>query len=137
VIWGGAALVIALLAARWSALLTATVGEDLAYASGLSPEREQTILTVALALTIAVAIKVVGVLLIAALLVIPAAASRALARTPEAMAALAAAIGALSALAGLAASLWFDTPAGPSIVCAAALAFALTRLGGGLVAARS
>jgi len=134
VIWAGALCVLALLAWRWSALLTATVAEDLATASGLSPERDRTVLTVTLALAIAVAIKAVGVLLIAALLVIPAAAARALARTPEGMAALAVAVGCASTLAGLQASLSFDTPAGPSIVCAAAIFFALSR---GLAALRA
>jgi len=129
-IWGGAALVLGLLWWRWSALLTATVAEDLAIASGISPQREQTILTIALALTIAMAIKTVGVLLIAALLIIPAAAARSLTRTPEAMAVVATLIGASSGLAGLGASLWLDTPAGPSIVCATAVAFALARVAG-------
>ena len=125
VIWGGAAVVVGLIAWRWSALLTSTLNEDLAYASGLDPRREQLILTLALAITVAVAIKVVGVLLIAAMLVIPAAAARNLSRTPEAMALIAAGIGGLSAIAGLRAAYVFDTPAGPSIVCVAAVVFAL------------
>jgi zinc transport system permease protein len=124
VIWGGAALVVGLIAWRWSPLLTATLNEELAYASGLDPKREQLILTFALAITVAVAIKVVGVLLIAAMLIIPAAAARGLARTPEAMAAIAAVIGAVCAVAGLQGAYLFDTPAGPSIVCVAALVFA-------------
>lgn len=125
VIWGGAALVMALIAWRWSALLTATLNEELAFAAGINPRREQLVLTLSLAITVAVAIKVVGVLLIAALLIIPAAAARGLARTPEAMALIAAAIGALSSVLGLRAAYVFDTPAGPSIVCVAALSFAL------------
>jgi zinc transport system permease protein len=124
VIWCGAALVVGLIAWRWSPLLTATLNEELAYASGLDPKREQLILTLALAITVAVAIKVVGVLLIAAMLIIPAAAARGLARTPEAMAAIAAVIGAVCAVAGLQGAYLFDTPAGPSIVCVAALVFA-------------
>ena len=124
VIWGGAALVVVLIAWRWSPLLTATLNEEVAYASGLDPKREQLILTLSLAITVAVAIKVVGVLLIAAMLIIPAAAARSLARTPEAMAVIAAAIGAVSAVAGLRAAYLLDTPAGPSIVCAAAILFA-------------
>ncbi|TKA95603.1 hypothetical protein FAZ78_15980 [Cereibacter changlensis] len=123
-IWGGAALVVALLVWRWSALLTSTLNEDLAHASGLDPDRERLILTLALALTVAVALKVVGALLIAAMLIIPAAAARGLARTPESMAVLAALIGAAATLGGLQLSLLYDTPAGPSIVAAAALAFA-------------
>ena len=124
-IWGGAALVLALLVWRWQALLTATLSEELAHAAGLNPNRERLVLTVALALVVAVAIKVVGALLIAAMLIIPAAAARALSRTPEAMAALATGIGGLAAFFGLQLSLWQDTDAGPSIVAAAAMIFAL------------
>ncbi|SNY46248.1 zinc transport system permease protein [Pseudooceanicola antarcticus] len=123
VIWGGAAMVLVLLVWRWQALLTATLSPDLARASGINPERERLVLTLALALVVAVAIKVVGTLLIAAMLLIPAAAARPFARTPEAMALIAAVFGGVSALGGLQASLWFDTPTGPSVVCLAALIF--------------
>ncbi|WP_298862279.1 metal ABC transporter permease [uncultured Sulfitobacter sp.] len=126
VIWTGAGLVLALLVWRWQALLTSTLSPDLATASGISPRREQLILTLALAVTVAVAIKVVGALLIAAMLIIPAAAARPFARTPEAMAALAVAVGTLSALGGLAGAFAFDTPAGPSIVTMAAALFAIS-----------
>jgi zinc transport system permease protein len=125
-IWGGALLVLGLLAWRWQALLTATLNEDLAHASGLNPDRERLILTRALAVVVAVAIKVVGALLIAAMLIIPAAAARGVSPSPEAMAVMAVAIGAVSSLAGLQLSLWQDTPAGPSIIAAAALIFALS-----------
>ncbi|NCO88244.1 MAG: hypothetical protein GW886_16635, partial [Rhodobacterales bacterium] len=134
-IWGGAGLVLALLVWRWSALLTTTLSEDLAFASGLNPGRERLILTLALALTVAVALKVVGALLIAALLIIPAAAARSLARSPESMAALATAIGAGATLGGLALSLNLDTPAGPSIVAVAAAIFAILALVGRIRAA--
>ncbi len=126
VIWGGSALVAAVLAWRWQGLLTATVNEELAQASGLDPRRERLVLVLALALTVAVAIKIVGALLIAALLIVPAAAARQLARSPETMALSATALGALAVLGGLQASLAFDTPAGPSIVAVAAGIFALT-----------
>ena len=128
VIWSGAAAVAGLVAWRWSALLTSTLNEELAYASGLNPKREQLVLTLCLAITVAVAIKVVGVLLIAAMLIIPAAAARGLARTPEAMAVIAAIIGIVSAIAGLRGAYIFDTPAGPSIVCVAAILFAALNL---------
>ena len=128
VIWGGATIVVALMLWRWKALLTATLDAELARAGGIEPGREQLVLTLALALTVAVAIKVVGVLLIAAMLIIPPAAARPLARTPEAMALIAAAIGAFSAVAGLRSAYWLDTPAGPSVVCVAAICFLATRL---------
>jgi zinc transport system permease protein len=130
IIWGGAALVLGLIAWRWSALLTATLNPDLARAAGIDARREQMVLTIALALVVAVAIKVVGVLLIAALLLVPAAAARPFARTPEAMAVLATGLGAVSALGGLWASYLWDTPAGPTIVCVAAAAFVASLMAG-------
>ncbi|MGV6849561.1 MAG: metal ABC transporter permease [Marinibacterium sp.] len=128
-IWGGAAAIVGLIAWRWQALLTATLSPDLAYAAGIDPRREDLVLIVALALVVALAIKVVGALLISSLLIIPAAAARPLVRTPEAMALVAALIGAAAALGGLWGAYLFDTPTGPSIVCAAAVLFALTTTG--------
>ncbi|NNE79119.1 MAG: hypothetical protein HKN18_02505 [Silicimonas sp.] len=128
VIWGGAFLVVGLIAVRWQALLTSTLNEDLATAAGIDPKKEQLVLTLALAVVVAVAIKVVGALLISAMLIIPAAAARPLSHTPVAMALIAAAIGTAAALGGLFASWRLDTPTGPSIVCAAAVIFAATRL---------
>lgn len=126
VIWAGGALVALLLLARWQALLTATLNPDLATAAGGKPKREQLILTLALAVTVAVAIKVVGALLIAAMLIIPAAAARPFARTPEGMALCAILMGAFAVVAGLVASFTYDTPTGPSIVAAAAVLFVLS-----------
>ncbi|WP_372892472.1 metal ABC transporter permease [Rhodosalinus sp.] len=126
VIWGGAALVVGLVAWRWQALLTTTLNPDLARAAGLDPRREELVLTLALAVVVAVAIKVVGVLLITALLIIPAATARPFARTPEGMALLAAGLGAGSALGGLAGSYHLDTPTGPTIVSVAAGLFVLS-----------
>ncbi|MEN8895127.1 MAG: iron chelate uptake ABC transporter family permease subunit [Yoonia sp.] len=125
VIWGGAAVVMGVLYFHWSALLTATLNPDLASASGISARREQLVLTLLLAAVVAVAIKVVGALLITALLIIPAAAARGFARTPEQMAGLAACLGAIAALGGLRIALIFDTPVGPTIVCVAAALFGI------------
>lgn len=136
VIWGGAVLVLVLIGARWSALITATLNADLAYACGIDPRREQLVLTVSLAIVVAVAIKVVGVLLITAMLIIPAATARPFSRTPEVMAVIAVLIGGISALGGLRAAYHFDTPTGPTIVCLAAVFFALSSVVSALRAPR-
>lgn len=125
---GGALLVMALVGWRWSSLLTATLDADLARANGIHPGREQLVLTLSLAVVVAVALKVVGVLLIAALLIIPAAAARPFCRTPEAMVLVAAVIGAASTTGGLQAAYWLDTPTGPTIVSLAAVVFVLCSL---------
>ena len=128
VIWAAALVVTGLLAWRWSPLLTATLNPDLAHAAGIDPRREQLVLTLALALVVAVAIKVVGALLIGAMLIIPAASARALAQTPERMAVVAAGLAAVSTLGGIYVSYLQDTPTGPTIVCVAAVLFALSNL---------
>ena len=130
VIWGGAILVVCLLVWRWQNLLTATLNEELARSAGIDPRRERLVLTLALAVVVAVALKVVGALLIGAMLIIPAAGARGFARSPEAMAVLAVLFGMLAAVLGLAASWRFDTPAGPSIVSAAALIYLVSVLAG-------
>lgn len=124
VIWGGGALVAVALWWRWSALLTATLSHDLAYAAGINPRREQLLLTLLMAAVVAVAIKVVGALLITALLIIPAAAARNFAGSPERMAFLAVASGTLSTLAGLRLAVVFDTSVGPMIIVVAVMVFA-------------
>ncbi|MFV0475130.1 MAG: iron chelate uptake ABC transporter family permease subunit [Pikeienuella sp.] len=133
-IWGGGALVVALLAWRWSALLTATINEDLATAAGIDPRRERLILTLALALVVAVALKVVGALLITAMLIIPAAAARPFAREPERMAAIAALAGVIAVIAGLRVSWILDTPTGPTIVVVATGVFLLSAAAGRVIA---
>jgi zinc transport system permease protein len=132
VIWGGAALVLGLIAWRWNALLIATLNPDLAFSEGVDPRREELVLTFALAIAVAVAIKVVGALLITAMLIIPAAAARGFARTPEVMAAGALIVAAVSVLGGLQASYHFDTPTGPTIVCVVAVLFSLSATIAGL-----
>lgn len=132
VIWAFSIAVIAIFAWRWSALLTATLNPDLAHSSGIDPKREQLVLIVSLAITVAVAIKVFGVLLIGALLIIPAASARAFSRSPETMVFCAALIGIASTLLGLAGSWIYDTPAGPSIVCCAAMLFTISNVVGSL-----
>jgi zinc transport system permease protein len=125
-IWIGGAVVLALLAWIWRPLLAATVSEELAEAEGLKPQRARLLFMLAMALTIAIAMKIVGILLITSLLIIPAAAARRFAATPEAMAALASLIGVAAVAAGLSGSWFWDTPSGPSIVVAALLGFLIS-----------
>ncbi|MCY4151073.1 MAG: metal ABC transporter permease [Aestuariivita sp.] len=137
IIWLGAAVVFGLTIWRWSPLLITTLNPDVAQAAGIDSRRESFFLTLSLAVTVAVAIKVVGILLIGALLVIPAASARCFARTPEVMAALAVLFGVVSAIAGLRVSFFYDTPSGPTIVCLLALIFTLTNIGRSLRRARA
>jgi zinc transport system permease protein len=127
-IYGGAAVVLAVLAAIWRPLLAATVSAEIAEAEAAHPERARFVFMILMALTIALAMKIVGVLLITSLLIIPAATARQHAATPEGMAVLATILGAAAVVGGLLGSLQWDTPSGPSIVVAALAIFLLSLL---------
>jgi len=123
-IWGGAMLALAALVWLWRPLLAATVHEELAQVEGVPVFAVRLAFMLLIAIVIAVAMKVAGILLITSLLTFPAPAARRFARSPEGMAALASGLGCLAVGAGLWASLRWDTPAGPSVVVAAAVLFA-------------
>ena len=110
----------------WRPLLAVSLHEELAQAEGVNARAISALFMVLLALTVALAMKLVGILLIASLLIIPAAVARPFARTPEQMALIAGLVAAASVAMGITASLSVDTPAGPSIVMALALLFSLS-----------
>lgn len=128
VIYVGGAIVLVVLYFVWRSLFAATVNYDLAEAEGLHPDRANIVFMLLMAMVIAISMKIVGVLLITALLIIPAATARRLARGPEQMALFAALLGIVSVVAGLFGSLEWDTPSGPSIVVAAAGLFVVALL---------
>lgn len=131
VLWAGGAVLLAGLGSVWRTLVAMTVSEDLAAVEGHAVERARLVLMVLVALVVAAAMKVVGILLVTALLVIPAATARRFARTPEQMAVLAALVGAVAVVLGLAGSWRFDTPSGPSVVVAALGLFVLSQVARG------
>ena len=123
IIWFGVIIGLVLIYWRWSPMLISTLNEELAYSNDINPKREKLFLTLALAVTVAVSIKVVGLLLISALLIIPAAAARNISQTPETMVITTAIIGVISAVSGLQFSYFFNSPPGPSIVCVSLVCF--------------
>ncbi len=127
-IYGGGLTALVAVVAMWRPLLAATVHEELAEVEGAPVAGVRLAFMLLLALVIAVGLKVVGLLLITSLLIIPAAAARRVARTPEQMALIASAIGCLAVAGGLYGSLRWDSPAGPSIVVAAAVLFTAVTL---------
>lgn len=123
IIAAGVTAVLAVLALNWRALLSMTISPELAQVDGVNIQRTKMVLMLITALTIGVAMKFVGALIITSLLIIPAATARRFARSPEQMAGVAVIVGILAVTAGLTFSAWYDTPAGPSVVLAAAVMF--------------
>lgn len=116
-------MVLALLKFTWRALLMVAIDRTIAHVEGVNVKRTEQLLVILLAAVIAVAIKLVGVLLITALLIMPAAAARYLARSPTQMAVMASAIGVFVVTSGLYGSIAMDAPTGPLMVVVAALSF--------------
>jgi len=127
-IYASGLVALVLLLVLWRPLLAITLHEDLARVEGVRVDLVQLSFSCLLALVVAIMMKIVGLLLITSLFILPAAAVRRLSRSPEQMAILAALAGVISVSAGLFGAWNFDTPAGPSIVVAAALLFALLQL---------
>jgi zinc transport system permease protein len=128
IIYAGGAFVLAVLAMIWNSLFAATVNPELAEAEGMKPDRANFIFMLLLAVVVAIAMKIVGVLLITALLIIPAATARRFAGGPELMALFASLAGVLAVVGGLFGSLQWDTPSGPTIVVAALVLFVASLL---------
>ncbi len=116
-------LVAAILARRGPALVFAAFDAEGAHAAGIRVAALLTVHHVLLALAVIAGISVVGIVLVNALLVIPAATAKLLARSLGRMFVLAPALGIGSVLAGLLASYRLDVPSGPAVVAVAGLGF--------------
>ncbi|MCA3556335.1 MAG: metal ABC transporter permease [Aestuariivirga sp.] len=128
IVWAGGAAVLLILGVLWRDLIAMSVHEELAQAEGVKVRRVELGFVLLIALMTAISMKIAGLLLITALLVIPAAAARRLANSPETMALAAAAIACVAVAMGLAFSAFANAIAGPAIVLSAALLFVLTLL---------
>jgi len=112
----------------WPSILALAVSEELARSEGVAVDRVQLLFMLLMAVVIAVAMKIVGIILITALLIIPAAGARRFASSPEIMAIYATVFGLVSVVGGVLASMQWDTPTGPSIVLVSVLLFFISRL---------
>jgi len=126
IIWSMSLLILVSLIWLWRPLLALAVDESLARVEGVPVGLVSVVYLLLLALLVAIAMHIVGMLLMTAMLIIPAAAARPFARTPEQMALLASLIGLFALCAGLFISLQWDTPTGPSIVASATVLFTLS-----------
>ncbi|MYB34239.1 MAG: iron chelate uptake ABC transporter family permease subunit [Gammaproteobacteria bacterium] len=113
---------------QWRNLLSITVNQDLAAVEGVPVEKTRLLLIMVLAMVIAIGMTIVGILLVIAMVIIPAAAARCLTRTPGQMVVVTTMIGCLAVVSGLYGSLIWDTPAGPSIIAVAGVIFFLANL---------
>ncbi|PEN14676.1 manganese transporter [Longibacter salinarum] len=112
-----------LLLPMWGRWAYASFDRDLAQAGRVPVQRDDLLLSVLLAVTIVASVKIAGIILIAAFLVIPAATARLLASRFRTMTAVSVGIGSLTAAIGLVLSYVLDVPSGATIVLVQAMLF--------------
>lgn len=105
------------------ALVSLTFDASLARAESIPVARHELTFLLLLAATIALSIKFVGVMLVTAMLIIPAAAAQNLAKSLSSMFVWAGAIALFAVAAGMLASAAFNLPSGPAIVLVSTLVF--------------
>lgn len=114
--------------AFWWPLVTLAFNEELAEASGQRIKLLKTGLGVLAALTVSVSLKIVGGLLIGALMVIPVLAALQMANSFKSTVVLAILFAEASVVIGLFLSYWLDTPSGSTIVLISILMFFIALL---------
>jgi zinc transport system permease protein len=118
--------VMAYVAIFYNRLIFLAIHEDLAHTRGIRVRRAQYIFSLVLAMVVGMSIRTIGILLITALLIIPAAAARNLARSAAGMFWVAIAVACFASVFGLMGSYYWDTATGATMVLGAALVFTLS-----------
>jgi zinc transport system permease protein len=118
-------VIVATMLVAGRALFAIVLDEESARVSGLPVDALNTLLAALTAVTIVAAMRVVGVLLVAALMVLPVATSRLLARSFRATMLGAVGVGIVSVVLGLTAARWWNLAPGGSIVLAVTALFAV------------
>lgn len=108
--------VIATIALLWKQLLYATFDPLGAAASGIRVDRLEYLFLALVALTIVVSLQAVGIILVVAMLITPAATAQLLTVRFTRLMLLAAVVGTVSSVIGLYVSYWFDVASGATIV---------------------
>ncbi|MGA1139462.1 MAG: metal ABC transporter permease [Ilumatobacteraceae bacterium] len=121
-------LVLGVVLVAYRSLLYATFDPQVAVVSGERVAFIEVMLMVMLSVTILVTMRVIGTLLISALLVIPAATARMITNSFGRMLLLSPVLGATSCLVGMNLSYHLDTSAGATIILVSAAAFTATYL---------
>jgi len=125
-------VIVASVALTGRALFAIVLDEETARVSGLPVRSLNALLVVLTAVTIVAATQVVGTLLVAALMVLPVASARLVARSFVQTVVVSMLVGVVSVLVGLAAARIWDLAPGGAIVLVAAASFLLTVLARGV-----
>jgi ABC-type Mn2+/Zn2+ transport system permease subunit len=122
-------LFFAVLFVIYKQLVFMTFDREVASTQGVRTAVMESLFSALIAAVVVSSLRVMGVLLIAAILIIPAAAARILSRTFGRMLVVAAGIGMVTSVAGLYISYYADIASGPAIVLSQTAVFAVALVG--------
>ncbi len=134
---GVATVAFGLLFVGYKRLVFVTFDREVSGVHGIDVRRVELVLNLATAAVVVASVHVLGALLIAAAVVLPAATARLVARTFARLLVTATGLGVISAVVGLYGSFHLDVPSGPAIVLAGTAVFALTFAASGQIARRA
>lgn len=132
-VWTTALVAVAVLAVTFSLrkeLFAVCYDEEVARVSGLRVRLLNIVMAITAAVTIAITMKVVGILLVAAMLVLPVAAAQRLSKSFRATVLLGIGLGAIESVGGLTAAYYADLYPAATIVLGAIGAFAIAAVVG-------
>ena len=115
---------------KLSQLTLLSAHEEMAFVCGISVKALNYLFILGLTITVAMSIRLLGIILVTALLVVPPAAARNLSRNLRQQILYSLAIGLLAGVLGIVASFQFDLPSGPAIVLTAIGLFIVTLAAG-------
>jgi manganese/iron transport system permease protein len=124
-----ATIVIGTVALLWKELLFATFDPLGAAASGLRVAMLDYLLLALIALTVVISIQAVGIILVVAMLVTPAATAQLMSKSFGRMILIAALIGVVSPILGLYLSFWLNSASGATVVLVESAVFGVTLAG--------
>jgi len=123
-----AAAIISIIGFRFRQFVLLSLSQDLAWTSGVNVVRLNLLFYILLSVSVVLGVKLLGIILVSALLITPAATSKLVSRNFKSYVALSIVFALVSFIGGLIASYHFDLPSGASIVLTSTTMFLLTML---------
>lgn len=128
VIAGLSALVLIWVLARHKQITLVAIDEDTAHIAGINTKLHTIMLYVALAVSVVLGVKLLGIILVSALLLIPVATARLMSHSFHGFMVASIIVGVITTIVGLLLSLFLDAPSGATIILVATAVFFVTTL---------
>ena len=118
-------------------MFAVSLDPDLAHVQGIRVQWISLLISILASVVVVIGMRTVGLLLVAAIMVVPVAAAQQVSRSFASTAVVAVAVGLVSAIAGLLQAFYLDVPSGPTIVITALAAYILAAIASRVIGVRT